>query len=199
MAICHHKYIAIHLTNLSPSEGNFFHLIWNLCLSIFLFGSLFQKMFWMEALWATSLIITHLHCISEPPPTAVKWSVCYIWGWSIALRATLDEELRSMVQWNRAILLDKSHKFDPWPLDEGPRPKSGKSRLNVNGTILEGKSIGSDPPPPQICTLDPIWTGPQIGGLKLKLVLCSGIPFWTGKSLLLAMPTKARILCSDSL
>jgi hypothetical protein len=30
------------------------------------------------------------------------------------------------------------------PLDEGPRPKSGKSRLNLHGTILEGKSIGLD-------------------------------------------------------
>jgi hypothetical protein len=58
MAICHHKYAGIHLTNLS-TEGIFFssNLIWNLCLSIFLFGSLFHKVFWMEALWATSLII----------------------------------------------------------------------------------------------------------------------------------------------
>jgi hypothetical protein len=30
-------------------------------------------------------------------------------------------------------------------LDEGSRPKSGKLRLNLHGTILEGKSIGSDP------------------------------------------------------
>jgi uncharacterized membrane protein len=29
-------------------------------------------------------------------------------------------------------------------LDEGPRPKGGKSRLNLHGTILERKSIGSD-------------------------------------------------------
>jgi hypothetical protein len=29
-----------------------------------------------------------------------------------------------------------------WSLDEGPRPKTGKSRLNLHGTILEGKSIG---------------------------------------------------------
>ncbi len=36
----------------------------------------------------------------------------------------------SKVQWNRAIWLAQSHKLDPWPLDEGPRPKSGKSRLN---------------------------------------------------------------------
>jgi hypothetical protein len=31
------------------------------------------------------------------------------------------------------------------PLDEGPRPKSDKWRLNLHGTILEGKSIGSKP------------------------------------------------------
>ncbi len=30
-------------------------------------------------------------------------------------------------------------------LDEGPRPKSGKLRLNPHGTILEGKSIASEP------------------------------------------------------
>jgi hypothetical protein len=50
-----------------------------------------------------------------------------------------------------AILLDESHrlestKLDPWPLNEGPRPRSGKLRLNLHGTILEGKSIGLDPP-----------------------------------------------------
>jgi hypothetical protein len=31
--------------------------------------------------------------------------------------------------------------LDPWPLDEGPRPKRGKSKLNLQGTILEGISI----------------------------------------------------------
>jgi hypothetical protein len=30
-------------------------------------------------------------------------------------------------------------------LDEGPRPKSGKLRLNLHDTFLEGKSIGLDP------------------------------------------------------
>jgi len=40
----------------------------------------------------------------------------------------------------------ESHKLDPWPLDEDPRPKSGKSRLNLHGAILEGKSIGLNPP-----------------------------------------------------
>jgi hypothetical protein len=33
--------------------------------------------------------------------------------------------------------------LDPWPLDQGPRPKSGKSRLNLYAIILERKSIGS--------------------------------------------------------
>jgi hypothetical protein len=40
--------------------------------------------------------------------------------------------------------LDESHKLDPRPFDEGPRPKSGKLRLNLHGIILEGKSIGSN-------------------------------------------------------
>jgi hypothetical protein len=60
----------------------------------------------------------------------------------VVFRATLDEGLKFSVQWNRTILLAESHKLDPWPLDEGPRPKSGKLRLNLHGTISEGKSIG---------------------------------------------------------
>jgi len=40
--------------------------------------------------------------------------------------------------------LDESHKLDPWPLEKGPRPKSGTLKLNLHGTILKGKSIGSD-------------------------------------------------------
>jgi hypothetical protein len=40
--------------------------------------------------------------------------------------------------------LDESHKLDQQPLHQDPRPKSGKSRLNLSGTILEEKSIGSD-------------------------------------------------------
>jgi hypothetical protein len=53
------------------------------------------------------------------------------------LGATLDEA-------SKTILLDESHKLDPWCLDEGPRPRSGKSRKNLHGTIFEGKSIDSD-------------------------------------------------------
>jgi hypothetical protein len=39
--------------------------------------------------------------------------------------------------------LDESHKLDPWTQDQGPRPKSGKSRLKLYAIILERKSIGS--------------------------------------------------------
>jgi hypothetical protein len=38
--------------------------------------------------------------------------------------------------------LADSHKLDPWSLDEGLRPKSGKPSLNLHDNILEGKSIG---------------------------------------------------------
>jgi hypothetical protein len=41
--------------------------------------------------------------------------------------------------------LDEVHKLDPRRLDEVPRQKSGKLRLNPHGTLLDGKSIGSDP------------------------------------------------------
>jgi hypothetical protein len=41
---------------------------------------------------------------------------------------------------------DESHKIGPMTFRcEYPRPKSGKSRLNLNGTILEEKSIGLNP------------------------------------------------------
>jgi len=43
---------------------------------------------------------------------------------------------------NQAILLVESFKLVPRPLHEGPRPKSGKLSLNLDGTVLEGKSIG---------------------------------------------------------
>jgi hypothetical protein len=62
----------------------------------------------------------------------------------IIIRATSDEGPRSKVRWNRANLLDESHKLDPWSLDEGPRPKSGKLRQNLHGTIFKGKLTGSD-------------------------------------------------------
>jgi hypothetical protein len=65
---------------------------------------------------------------------------------SFSLWVTLDEGPRSRVQsWNRAILLDESHKLDPQPFYEGPRSKSDKSQLNPHDTILEGKSIDLNP------------------------------------------------------
>jgi hypothetical protein len=39
----------------------------------------------------------------------------------------------------QAILLVKSFKLVPRSLDEGPRPKSGKLRLNLQGTCFGGK------------------------------------------------------------
>jgi len=49
------------------------------------------------------------------------------------VRATLDEDPRSRDQWIQAILLVESFKLVPKLLDEGPRPKSGKLRLNLHG------------------------------------------------------------------
>jgi hypothetical protein len=43
---------------------------------------------------------------------------------------------------NRAILLDETHKSDP--CSGHTSPKSDKLRLNLHGTILEGKPIGSN-------------------------------------------------------
>jgi len=40
--------------------------------------------------------------------------------------------------------LVESFKLVPSPLDEGPRPKSDKLRLNLHGTCFGGKSIGSE-------------------------------------------------------
>jgi hypothetical protein len=45
---------------------------------------------------------------------------------------------------DQSYWLMRAINWTPWPLDEGPRPKSGKSRLNLHGTILEAKSIGWD-------------------------------------------------------
>ncbi len=55
------------------------------------------------------------------------------------LRATLDEGTRSRDQWIQAILLVESFKLVPRPLNKGPKPKSGKLRLNVPGTCFGGK------------------------------------------------------------
>jgi len=52
---------------------------------------------------------------------------------------TSDEGPRSRDQWIQAILLVESFKLVPRPLVEGPRPKSGKLRLNLHGTCFGGK------------------------------------------------------------
>jgi hypothetical protein len=57
-----------------------------------------------------------------------------------SLRATLDKSPRSRDQWTQASLLVESFKLVPRPpLDDGPRPKSGKLRLNLHGTCFGGK------------------------------------------------------------
>jgi hypothetical protein len=52
------------------------------------------------------------------------------------LRVTLDEGPRPRDQWIQAILLVESLKLVPSPSDKGPRPKSGKLRLNLRGTLF---------------------------------------------------------------
>jgi hypothetical protein len=54
------------------------------------------------------------------------------------------------VQGTRANEIEQSYWMramnqTPWPLDEGRRPKSGKSKLNLHGIIVKGKSFGSNP------------------------------------------------------
>jgi hypothetical protein len=51
-----------------------------------------------------------------------------------SLRATLDKGPRSEDQRIQAMVVVESFKLVPRPLDEGPRPKSGKLRLNLHGT-----------------------------------------------------------------
>jgi hypothetical protein len=58
---------------------------------------------------------------------------------NLTLKMTLDEGPRSRDQWIQAILLVESFKLVPRPLDEGPRPKSDKLRLNLHGTCFGGK------------------------------------------------------------
>jgi hypothetical protein len=55
------------------------------------------------------------------------------------LRATLDEGPRSRDQRIQAIWLVESSKLVPRPLNEVPRPESGKLRLNLHGTYFGGK------------------------------------------------------------
>jgi hypothetical protein len=60
--------------------------------------------------------------------------LCYM-----TLRVTLDKDPRSRDQWIQAILMVQCFKWVPRHLDEGPRPKSGKLRLNLHGTCFGGK------------------------------------------------------------
>jgi hypothetical protein len=61
------------------------------------------------------------------------------------LRATLDKGPKSKVQWNQALLLVKSFKLVPRPLNKGPRPRKVKLWFNLHGIISKGKPISLDP------------------------------------------------------
>ncbi len=63
---------------------------------------------------------------------------------SLLLRVTLDEGPRSRDQWFQAILLVKSFKLVPRPLDEGARPKKWQMDKPYVAPVLEGKSIDWD-------------------------------------------------------
>jgi hypothetical protein len=87
--------------------------------------------------------------IEQPHPELVHWWLLvhssHSWRLERALSATLDAGPRSRDQWIQAILLVKSFKLVPRPLDDGPRPKSGKLKLlTYMAPFLEGKSIGLD-------------------------------------------------------
>jgi hypothetical protein len=92
----------------------------------------------------TGLLHTHYEvpCRHNVPPTPTTSLSSHGQGkdnifW--LFRATLDEGPRSRDQWIQIILLVKSFKFVPRPLDKGPRLKSGKLRLNLHGTCFGGK------------------------------------------------------------
>jgi hypothetical protein len=60
----------------------------------------------------------------------------------VKLRVTLDEGPKVQGPMNSSNLIGlKAFKLVPRPLDEGPRPKSGKFEANM-APLLEGKSIG---------------------------------------------------------
>ncbi len=85
-------------------------------------------------------------------------------------RGTSNDSARSRVQWNRAIPLDESHKSNPRPLDESPRPKSVKLRLNLHGTIWEGKSIFGIQ---SICPIGCKFNAPRFRQITLKCFFLS--------------------------
>jgi len=60
----------------------------------------------------------------------------------IKYRGTLDEGPRGMVQKNGTILLSKSHKLDPRPLNEDLKPIQANLKCHLHNIILEGNSIG---------------------------------------------------------
>jgi hypothetical protein len=61
------------------------------------------------------------------------------------LTATFDEVQGPGSNEIEQALLNESHKLDPWPLDEGPRPKEWQIEDKPTWHHFERKSLGSDP------------------------------------------------------
>jgi hypothetical protein len=66
--------------------------------------------------------------------------------------------------------MDESRISEPRPLDESPRPKSGELRLNLHGTIWEGKSIFGIQP---ICPIGCKFNAPRFRQITLKCFFLS--------------------------
>ncbi len=83
------------------------------------------------------------------------WYLClFEWGLLMGDINPPKTNVRGHFRWGSKVQgPNESYKLDLWPLVEGlvERPKSGKSKLNLNGIILVVKSIGLNPssPPPQ--------------------------------------------------
>jgi hypothetical protein len=83
-----------------------------------------------------------------------------------------------MDQWIQAILLVESFKLVPRPLDEDPRPKSGKLRLNLNGTCCFGGKINGFGPNDSAKRLAPDLENQESGlGIKVQIQLKDSIYF----------------------
>jgi hypothetical protein len=101
---------------------------------------------------------------------------------SQGLRAILNKGPRSSDQWIQAILFVESFKLVPRPLDEGPRPKSGKLRKTYMEPVLEGKSIGSDQE--TLLKKESPWFGEPRIRLGTKVQFSSRIQFGSNQSTL---------------
>jgi hypothetical protein len=92
----------------------------------------------------------------------------------------------------KQILLVESFKLVPRPLDVGPRPKSGKLRLNLHGTCFGGK-INWFRPKKQ-CSKESSWFGEPRIRLGTKVQSNSRIQFASNQSKLVPRKLDPRLL-----